>query len=465
MLSTRAKTMKKALYTTLRLGLTGATVAGIGWAFITLSPPKADLPVQEQSLVQESQADIFTMSFAAPNRTQKFMESLERLGHEPPRAYDANGNSMFFSTAVTHKMPEQVLREYQQEFVNQGLNSAVYNQSPFALLNSEDEAIRDRAMKMLDAAMKGEMVPQLVSQNHVTIGGANMNLPEDEFADRPQEMFAHKNELLVKSHERYLQAYKKCNGDMSIYEQELVAARKAKATKTDLSFLQDVAERTNKAAIANGSCGGGGGVCSQEIDALDATTIQATALQDALNKQPEIQSCPEIRAVHRATMSSVFQDARQRIRAMRHVEAVRDPESNTTSVTAVWSDEDMDPKRFMTDTFGYDKSAKVRGAVPPCPGCRRIWNFGGTSTEKDYVTNTFVSTDSIGRVADFYLRELTSQGWQLSDSSNKTAELIQVDQAQSTTRHLRFQREDKFLTVRVGQDENGQTEVLSTSSD
>lgn len=458
--------MKKALFTTLRLGLTGATVAGIGWAFITLSPPKADTPVQEQSLIQESQADIFGMSFAAPNRTQKFMESLERLGHEPPRAYDANGNSMFFSTAVTHKMPEQILREYQQEFVNQGLNSEIYTQSPFALLGSDEESTRDRAFKMLDAAMKGEMIPQIVSKDHVSIGGANMHLPEDEFADKPEETFGKKTDLVVKANEHYMRAYKLCRGDMAIYEQELEAQRKAKAEKAELSTLQDITARIDQAAQTNTSCNGSsGGMCSPESEALDQTSMQASALQEALAKQPELQSCPELQVAHRTMASSTFKDARQRIRALRYIEAIRDQNSQTTSVTAVWSDEDMDPKKFMTETFGYDKSAKVRGDFPVCPGCRRTWNFGGTSTEKDYITDTLVSGDSIGRVSEYYTRELNRQGWQLSDSSHKSAELMQVDGVRTPTRHLHFQRDGKFMTVRIGQDENGQTEILSNTSD
>lgn len=458
--------MKKALSTTLRLGLTGATVTGIGLALITLSPPKIDAPVQAQSLIQESQADIFGMSFAAPNRTQKFMESLERLGHEPPRAYDANGNSMFFSTAVTHKMPEQILREYQQEFVNQGLNSEIYTQSPFALLGADEDSTRDRAFKMIEAAMKGEMIPQIVSQDHVAIGGANMQLPEDEFADKPQEMFANKADMLIKANEHYMRAYKLCRGDMAIYEQELEAQRKAKSSKMELPALQDITARIDKAAQANTSCSGsGGGMCSPETAALDQSSITATALQEALAKQPELQSCPELQVAHRTMASATFKDARQRIRALRYVEAIRDANSQTTSVTAVWSDEDMDPKKFMTETFGYDKSAKVRGDFPVCPGCRRTWNFGGNSTEKDYITDTLFSTDSVGRVSDYYVRELHTKGWQLSDSSSKAAELMQVDNVQTPTRHLRFQRDGKFLTVRIGQGQSGQTEIISTSSD
>ena len=119
----------------------------------------------------------------------------------------------------------------------------------------------------------------------------------------------------------------------------------------------------------------------------------------------------------------------------------------------------------MTETYGYDKSAKVRGDFPVCPGCRRTWNFGGTSTEKDYITNALVSGDSIGRVSEYYTRELNSLGWQLSDSSHKSAELMQVDGVQPSTRHLHFQRNGKFMTVRIGQDENGQTEILSNNSD
>ena len=482
--------MKKALSTALRLSMTGATVAGIGWAFLTLNPPSPQAPAdQAHSLVKESQADIFGMSFAAPNKTQRFVEALDRLGHEPPRAYEANGNAMFFSTAVTHKMPEEVLREYQQEFVNQGLNSEVYTQSPFDLLSAGKESTYERAMKIIDASMRGEMIPHAVSRNHVALGGATMNLPEQEFEGRPDALLANKAELTQSAVERYLAAYEQCGGDASIYQAQLdrlrgvdalVAQAKAGAQPDSSAGAQDAqgaqgapadikgaSALIDKAAQADGACSGGaqGGMCSQERAQLDQASTRATALERAIEAQPELQACPALVSLNRVMASASFKDARQRIKSMRYVEAIRDEHSQTTSVTATWSAEDMDAKKFMTETFGYPKE-QTRGDFPLCPGCRRSWNFGGTGKERDYVTDIVFSTDSVGRVSDYYIREMAQQGWRLADSSAKAQELMQADGVQTPTRHLRFQRGDKFMAVRIGYNEHHrQTEVIANTSD
>lgn len=467
--------MKKALHTTLRLGLTGATVVGIGWAFLTLNPPSASSidPTQEDqapiSLVKESKADIFGMSFAAPNRTQKFMEALDRLGHEPPRSYDANGNNMFFSTAVTHKMPEEVMRDYQREFVNQGLNTEMYTHSPFELLGSEQDSVRERAFKMIDAAMKGEMIPQAVSRDHIAMGGANMLLPEEEFEGKPEKQFASKTDIVTSTHERYLAAYKACKGDMQLYNTALAAQNAApnpQEPNPEAKALGETAKRVEQAAKATGSCANsGGGVCAPEIQSYNEASQQLAALQESITQQPNLQECPQMQAAHRAMTSATFKDARQRIKALRYIEAIRDNNSQTTSVTAVWSDEDMDAKKFMTETFGYPKDAALRGEVPTCPNCRRTWNFGGNDQEKDFVTDAFLSNDSVSRVSEFYLRELQSQGWQRTTSDLKAQELMNEDGVKSNTQYMRFARGDKFLTVRVGPGADGQTEVLTNSSD
>lgn len=464
--------MKKTLHTTLRLCFTGLTVVGIGWAFLTLNPPSPSsiaLSQEDQaplSFVRESNADIFGMSFAAPDRTQKFMAALERLGHEPPRSYDANGNTMFFSSAVTHKTPEEVLREYQLEFLNQGLNSDIYTETSVSMFTSSQENALERAWKMVDASMKGEMIPQIVSRDYVAMGGANMLLPEDELQGQEDKQFAHNADVVTSTYERFLSAYKACNGDVQLLNNMIAKQNDdSQSANPQLEDVEALDVRMQKAANTSGSCSDAGGLCSPELQAYNESSHRLTALRKAIEEQPHLQECSQVQTAQRLLVSSTFKDARQRIRALRYIEAIRDQNSQTTSVTAVWSDEDMDPKKFMTETFGYDKSAKVRGDFPVCPGCRRIWNFGGTSTEKDYITDTLVSGDSIGRVSEYYTRELNNQGWQLSDSSHKAAELMQVDGVRTPTRHLHFQRNGKFMTVRIGQDENGQTEILSNTSD
>ncbi len=93
-----------------------------------------------------------------------FEDVLAELGHDAPQTYAINGNTIFFSVRhVDGGQPKALLREYQDAFVRSGLNDKPY----YELHDSQWE---DRMM----SALKGGVVPHLVSSEHVAMGGMVM---------------------------------------------------------------------------------------------------------------------------------------------------------------------------------------------------------------------------------------------------------------------------------------------------
>ena len=204
--------MSNLLKNTFRLGLSCAVVCGIGWTYLALNPEQPKPTEQtiepaKSSLAKDAKADIFSMSFADSGPTQKFTEALSKLGHEPPRVYDLNGNEMLFSTRITHKTPEELVREYQQEFVNQRVNKTMHMQSVNQLMALSTNGAQERVQKMLNAAMRCEILPQTISRDYMSMGGAIMRLPEDDHKGNPLEAFKHNSKLLGTAYGKFFAAY------------------------------------------------------------------------------------------------------------------------------------------------------------------------------------------------------------------------------------------------------------------
>lgn len=110
--------------------------------------------------VAPSNADIVDLFSHEETTTQKFQRALDHLGHEPPRAFDINGNTVYFSVNYLDKSPVEVLKRYQDEFVYQGINQKSY--PTLASANSQ-QARKDM--------LTGGIVPSKVSPGYVAMGG------------------------------------------------------------------------------------------------------------------------------------------------------------------------------------------------------------------------------------------------------------------------------------------------------
>lgn len=134
-----------------KLAVCGALIAAVAVA-IAMFGADAD--------ITESHADVVWLTDTDRSNTERFVDGLDNLGHSPAERYDLNGNTVYFSTAVSRKRPRQLMAEYQEEFQRQGLNDRIYVD-----LSSANEIERT------ETALTGGVVPLAISSNHVALAG------------------------------------------------------------------------------------------------------------------------------------------------------------------------------------------------------------------------------------------------------------------------------------------------------
>lgn len=128
-------------------------ILGAGWAILTFSA-RPDGTVE----VQEAEADIWGLEFGEKSKHERFIQTLQAVGMEHPRAYDWNGNRVFFSTMTTSESPKAVLRKFQGEFARTGVNKKAHNELPdnFSFesiqdINSQPPHLQKKSKKELEA--------------------------------------------------------------------------------------------------------------------------------------------------------------------------------------------------------------------------------------------------------------------------------------------------------------------------
>lgn len=151
----------------LKLGLAGASLVAVAWLIVVLDG---------SGDVRETNADIISLNPVPVSNTARFEDTLETLGHSAPETYDYNGNEVSFSTRVSRKRPEQLLREYQEAFVRHGVNEEVYLPYGRAAWRQKQrqKAGGDEApsyKKRRDAMLSGQMVPTGLTENYMSMSG------------------------------------------------------------------------------------------------------------------------------------------------------------------------------------------------------------------------------------------------------------------------------------------------------
>ncbi len=160
----------------LKLALSGALICAIAWCFVTFDSPKGD--------VEKADAHILALNTFAPlSKNQKFMTMLRDWGLEKPRAYDWNGNSVYYSMGSTKLTPLQFLSSFQHQLVDKGINKHVHTRIPKSITQSMADApagqkkqARTKAavahFERADDFFTGGLVPINVAPNHVAMAGA-----------------------------------------------------------------------------------------------------------------------------------------------------------------------------------------------------------------------------------------------------------------------------------------------------
>lgn len=142
------------------------TINAVAWGILILQP---------DGEVKESSADIAMLSFLPNSSTQRFVTALDRLGHEPPRAYTYEGNDVFFSVNFSPKRPEELLRDYQDEFVRQGVNEKAYaplKSEPYEI--TDFSTVTDEHSARIAAMLSGQLVPREVSPDKFVLHAAQL---------------------------------------------------------------------------------------------------------------------------------------------------------------------------------------------------------------------------------------------------------------------------------------------------
>ncbi len=156
---------RTSLWAGTKLAIAGATLVAIGWSVITFYPSTG---------VKQSEADVYWGSSFKRTSTQKFASTLQELGHEAPRSYDYNGNTVFFSARTTTQSPAELLVEYQRAFTRSGVNERPYLEA------SEDGGPRpqdspEQFKKLTDerglAQLSGQLVPSVINDDYVMMSG------------------------------------------------------------------------------------------------------------------------------------------------------------------------------------------------------------------------------------------------------------------------------------------------------
>jgi hypothetical protein len=153
----------RAVVTLGKLALAGATICAVAVGLVITGP---------DGHVQESKADIADVFLTPVTNTQRFATALDRLGHEPPRVYNYNGNNIYFSVRVSSKRPDELAREYQEEFVRQGVNEQVYSASKHAFSGEKVVGEDPDQIVGAEALLSGQIIPQHVSRDGFIMHGA-----------------------------------------------------------------------------------------------------------------------------------------------------------------------------------------------------------------------------------------------------------------------------------------------------
>ncbi len=178
--------------TALKLGICGAVIFAIGFSIAV---------VGTSGTVSVSHADVAWFSPFERTNSERFETSLDKLGHDEPRRFNLNGNTVFFSTATSRKMPRQLMAEYQEEFRRQGLNDQIYVD-----LSAEQADARTFT------SLTGGLVPLEIRDDQIVLGGvltANKASTPQELmknmmeADNPDDLFrAHRYIEITRSPDR-----------------------------------------------------------------------------------------------------------------------------------------------------------------------------------------------------------------------------------------------------------------------
>lgn len=149
-------------------------------------------------------ADITDFGWMAPaSHTEKFVNTLDRLGHEKPRTYNYNGTEVFFSVNTSKKTPRELFLDYQQEFVRQGVNDKVYPAGSLSAFKRQSPEERgEQSLSRARALLTGNMIPLHLESDGFVLGGATIK-GNPKSAEELEKMHFDTSKPIVPFHELF----------------------------------------------------------------------------------------------------------------------------------------------------------------------------------------------------------------------------------------------------------------------
>jgi len=170
---------KELLSSGLKLGASGALICAIAWAVVTFGSPRGE--------IDPAEATILSMDmFSSPTKSEGFANTLEAFDMEKPRAYDWNGNTVYFSMGMTDASPMEVLHAFQRELVEKGVNKKAHTHRVSGIpkvdlskaLAEPGESNKLKGWTQnkraeLDDFFSGGLIPIAISPSYVAMAGAS----------------------------------------------------------------------------------------------------------------------------------------------------------------------------------------------------------------------------------------------------------------------------------------------------
>ena len=158
--------------------------------------------------------------------------------------------------------------------------------------------------------------------------------------------------------------------------------------------------------------------------------------------------------------------AEDMIGSIRYMDATREQGSLKTTITAVWSDDKLDMRKFRSEVRSEDTVHPIEFEIPTCQGCTRVARFSGTESEQHLHNLLFRSPGSIHEVTSFYDRHMGRYGWELEPAMRGLNLLQQHGYAADNAAQIRsYIKNEMHLTVVIYPDyEDGYTYVKMITS-
>lgn len=193
--------MNNSIKNSLKLLGAATTILCIGGLFLVLNP-------QQDKIIKTATADIYMGGESSDG--EKFRDAMLALGIRP-RAYDFNGNVMFFGNSRVHRSTsaKETANIVQEQLVYSGVNKQNYlNYKTILNVEKEQGSITEsdeNSKNYRDAMLAGELVPTRKDENVYEMSGI-VGIQSDDFSEGTKNLSL--EEAKEKSLEDYISGYR-----------------------------------------------------------------------------------------------------------------------------------------------------------------------------------------------------------------------------------------------------------------